>query len=1219
MTAPAPSAAPLADALARHRAGDLAGAEQGYRAVLATDPDQPDALHLLGVLAHQCGHHGEAARLIGLAVERRDGVAEYHANHGLALHALGQLDAAEAAYRRALARREAYPEAHNSLGSALQERGFLDDAIAHYRRALDLRGDYAEAWLNLGTARHAADDLAGAEDALRHALRLDPGNPLAHTSLGVVLKEAGRLGEAEDAQTEARRLAPDDSETLVNTALLREAQGRADEAEALYRAALRADPTSPLARWNLALRRLSLGDLAEGQALYEARFASRRVQGGRAFAVPEWRGEDPAGLRLLVWREQGLGDELMFGGLLPELAALGGDWTVECDPRLVPLFTRSLPGLRVRAPTADPTDLDRHIAMGSLPGRLRRSLADFPPRAGWLRPDPARVALWADRLAALGPGLRVGIAWTSQKVTGERKRAYTTLADWPPLFAMPGLTLVSLQYDGREEEIARAEAAHGVRLHRWPDADLKQDLETAAALTANLDLVITVASSVGEMAGALGIPSWRFGTAGDWTALGTRVRPWFPSQRLWTPQPGEGLPDLLARMAAELRRLSGPLVIPLPALTAALAEARRHHEGGAWPEAEKAYQRALELDAENAEALEGYGWLGRQAGRPDIADTLLTRAIAAAPTAQRHKRRALARQELGQWAEAAADWQAAAALDPTDSEALGSLGALRLALGDPAGAADASRDALRHAPGHAGLWTNLGLARRAAGQEDDRALRTALALDPAIPEAWNGLATGVLPADAARAARRALSLRSGYPEALSNLGVALLALDRAGEAADALRAALRPRPEDGRTLANLALALEQAGDTDRAGLIWWRALLLDPGSPTGWAGLADLRQRQRRLDGALKGWARALALSPQRADWRYNLGNALHAAGRAVEADAAFRHALATDPSLTLAAFNRGYAALARGDLATGWAGLEARFASGQALPDRRFRIPAWDGGDPAGKTLLVWREQGVGDELMHSACFPDLIARTGRVVIEADARLLPLFARSFPTALVRAATEDPQDADAHIAAGSLPRHLRPRLSDFPARAGWLRADPAAVERWRARFPADALTVGLCWRSRFMNAERAANYTTLDRWGPILTLPGLRLVNLQYDECEAELAEAEARFGVRILRPDLDLLTDLDGAAALTSALDLVISAGTSVAEMAGALGVPVWRVGPGGEWTALGTGVRPWYPTMRLFTPPPNGTLDDALVAAGRALTQAMSTDFTKRERPRS
>ncbi|CAO3427126.1 tetratricopeptide repeat protein [Azospirillum doebereinerae] len=1263
MTAPLPPVPALADALARHRAGDLAGAERGYRAVLDSHPGQPDALHLLGVLAHQCGHHGEAARLIGAALARRDGIAEYHANLGLALHAQGRAGEAEAAYRRALALRDAYPEAHNSLGSALQERGRLDEAIAHYQRALELHDGYAEAWTNLGTALHAADRHAGAEEALRRALRLDSGNAVAWTNLGVVLKETGRLAEAEAAHAEALRLAPGDPETLVNLALLRSAQARPAEAEALYGEALAVDPDFPLARWNLALLLLGRGRLAEGQALYEARFASHRVQGGRDdLPMPRWDGSEPAGLRILVWREQGLGDELMFGSVLPDLVAragqVAGQVIVECDARLVGLFTRALPGAMVRAPTQAPTDADVHVAMGSLPGLLRRRLADFPAKTGWLRPDPALAPLWRDRLAALGPGLRVGIGWRSQHRIGERKHAYTALEEWAPLFAVPGLTLVSLQYDEAEAEIAEAEARLGVRLHRWAGTDLKHDLEAAAALTAELDLVLTVATSVGEMAGALGVPVWRFGGAGDWTALGTAVRPWFPAMRLWSARPGETLAGVLGRIAGELRRLTPSAILPPSPLPGLLAEARRLHDGGQWPEAEKVYQRILDLDAGNAEALEGYGWLGQQAGRPDIAVTLLTRALAAEATAGRHKRRALAYQSLGEVGAAEADWRAATALALDDVETLGSLGGLLLGRGDAEGSALATVEALRHAPDHAGLHANLGLALQAAGRDGGASLRRALALDPALAEAWNGLAALGAPERADRDARRALTLRPGYPEALGNHGVALLALDRAGEAVASLRAALRARAEDGGTLANLALALERSGDENAAGLVWWRAILLVPGGGTGWAGLAELRQRQGRLDAAVKAWGRALAAAPGRADWRYNAGNALHAAGRAAEADAAYRLAVETDPSLTLAAFNRGYAALARGDLMAGWAGLEARFASGQAAPDRRFRIPAWDGGDPAGRTLLVWREQGVGDELMHSSCYADLIAQAGRVIVECEPRLMALFARSFPTALVRAATEDPVDADAHVAAGSLPLRLRGRLADFPARAGWLRAEAGAVEAWRRVVaseapaavaptpalprwagegdrsfagvqrqsppppsggglgwgqPAQPLTIGLCWRSRFVTAGRSANYTTLDRWGPILSLPGLRFVNLQYDECEAELADAESRFGIAILRPGLDLLNDLDGAAALTAALDLVISAGTSVAEMAGALGVPVWRIGQPGEWTALGTGCRPWFPSMRLFTPPPCGTLDDALGAAGRALAQ-----ITRPERPR-
>ncbi|PGH58084.1 hypothetical protein CRT60_09010 [Azospirillum palustre] len=1210
-------AALLREALAHHRAGDLNGAERTYRAMLAADGRNADALHLIGVLHHQRGQDAEAVRLIGQAVARRPGVAEQHANLGLALHALGRLAEAEAEYRRALALRDAYAEAHNSLGSALQDQDRLAEAGVHYRRALDLNAGYAEAWANLGTLLRAQDDYGEAETALRHALRLDPGHAAALTNLGVVLKETGRTDEAEAAHLDALRLAPGDAETMVNLALLREAQGRGDEAEALYAQALIHAPGFALARWNLALRLLGRGRLTGGWEEYEARFASRRVSAGRSFSLPAWDGTP--GKRLLVWREQGLGDELMFGTALPDLAERFGPETlvVEVDARLTGLVGRSLPGVTVRAQTADPADAEAHLPLGSLPRLLRPGLADFPARPSWLAPDPLRLAEWRDRLAALGPGLRVGLCWGSQNMLGERKASYTTLADWAPLLTLPGLIPVTLQYDGREAEIAAVEAQLGLMIHRWPGTDLKNDLESVAALIAGLDLVVTVASSVGEMAGALGVPVWRFGPAGDWTALGTGVRPWFPSMRLWSARPGEGLADVLARMAADLRRLvpaPPPALPPAPPIEEWLAEARDLHGSGRWPEAEKTYQRILDQGGEVPAALEGYALLGQQAGRPDIADTLLTRAIAAEPSADRHKRRALARQEMGALADAEADWQAAATLAPEDVEALGNLGALRLSRGAAAEAMEATDAARRLAPFHAGLWINAGLARQAMGEAGHPFLMRALALDPAVAEAWTALSAEALrnpdhAAKAERTAGRALRLRPGDPAAVSNLGLAALALDRPAEAVAHLRLALQGRPGDLATLGNLALALERAGESTAAGLAWWRVILFAPGTGAGWAGLADLRQRQGRLDAALRGWDRALALEPKRAEWRYNQGNALHAAGRPVEADAAYRQAVEDDPALTLAAFNRGYAALARGDLVTGWTGLEARFAAGQALPDRRFRLPAWDGGDLTGKTLLVWREQGVGDELMHSACYPALIARAlsgaGRVIVECEPRLVALFARSFPQATVRAATEDPADADCHVPAGSLPLRLGWGLESFARQGGWLRADEAAVERWLGWLggTGSALTVGLCWRSGLRGALRDANYAPLTDWAPILTLPGLRIVNLQYDECEAELADAERRFGIAIHRPPLDLRNDLDGAAALTSALDLVISAGTSVAEMAGALGVPVWRIGPAGDWTALGTGCRPWYPSMRLVCPKAGGSLGDALSAAGRAL----------------
>ena len=153
--------------------------------------------------------------------------------------------------------------------------------------------------------------------------------------------------------------------------------------------------------------------------------------------------------------------------------------------------------------------------------------------------------------------MKVGIAWRSGLMTAERVGAYSALQDWAPVFALPGVVFVNLQYGDCAAELEDARTRFGVAIHTWPDLNLKDDLDDLAALMSGLDLVITPASSVGEMAGGLGVPVWRFGPAGDWTALGTGVRPWFPTMSLIVAPPGAPASGALPLIARRLRRLSG--------------------------------------------------------------------------------------------------------------------------------------------------------------------------------------------------------------------------------------------------------------------------------------------------------------------------------------------------------------------------------------------------------------------------------------------------------------------------------------------------------------------------------------------------------------------------------------------------------------------------------------------------------------------------------------
>jgi hypothetical protein len=238
--------------------------------------------------------------------------------------------------------------------------------------------------------------------------------------------------------------------------------------------------------------------------------------------------------------------------------------TFACTDRLLSLFARSFPSARVidvkriTPPSVEDFAIDYHTALGALPRWLRPSIESFPTKASFLVPEPTLRERWRERLAALPSGLRVGISWRSGLMTENRARSYTTLDQWGPLLQTPGVHFVNLQYDDCELALATAEDQFGVHINSFPGLDLRNDLESTAALIANLDLVITIGNAVGELSGALGVPTWRLSPSPipEWTMLGTGRRPWFPMMRVCqAPSPGDWK-GLLETLASDLHRLS---------------------------------------------------------------------------------------------------------------------------------------------------------------------------------------------------------------------------------------------------------------------------------------------------------------------------------------------------------------------------------------------------------------------------------------------------------------------------------------------------------------------------------------------------------------------------------------------------------------------------------------------------------------------------------------
>jgi hypothetical protein len=308
-------------------------------------------------------------------------------------------------------------------------------------------------------------------------------------------------------------------------------------------------------------RRSSVPDLLVlGRKNYSCRVAVGCSRRKRRFDIPEWRGEPLEGKRLLIWHEPGTGDDLLSASRYPDVIARAAQVVIECERWLVPLFARSFPRATVRAvqplhgrSVVETADCDYHVAAALLPELFRGEPPGFFPRSSWLFPDPARILDWRRQLDGLGGALRVGIAWRSRIMTAGGPWSCVPLDHWGAVFGVADVTFINLQHEVCQPELERAEGRFGVPVYELKRLDPKDEVENTAALVASLDLVIAPPNSVAELAGALGVPVWCFGT-GDGRRPGGAPHLRYPSVRAFGPPVGSSLPDALDRIAAALRR-----------------------------------------------------------------------------------------------------------------------------------------------------------------------------------------------------------------------------------------------------------------------------------------------------------------------------------------------------------------------------------------------------------------------------------------------------------------------------------------------------------------------------------------------------------------------------------------------------------------------------------------------------------------------------------------
>lgn len=480
----------LATAMTLHQSGQLVAAEQLYRQVLQQQPDQAKALYLLGLVAQQ----------------------------------MGQVATAITWYERAIMAQPNFADAHINLGAAWQQQGNLVTAIEHYHIALRLQPDNPHALINLGTILQQQGKLTAAIRRYQKAIQLQPNLPEAYSNLGSVYKEQGDLEQAIAHYQTALQLRPNHPDAYRELGDVLQDRGEIAAAIAVYDRAIAQFPQHVKLRGSRIRALLISGDLQQGFAEYD-QWRLGMASSPRSFAQPVWDGSPLDGKPILIYAEagSGFGDTMQFIRYVPLVIQRGGQVIIECQPPLMRLL-QSLPGIKQVIAMGQPLpEFAVQASVLSLPRIFSTTLTTIPATVPYLSPVDGFLLPSCQSTV-----LKVGLVWGGDPQHSNDRQRSCPLQEFLPILQTANTVFYSLQKGEHRRELTE----------QFPIQDLSSDLndfaDTAAAI-AQLDLLISVDTSVAHLAGAMGKPVWILLSASpDWRWLLQRQdSPWYPSARLF--------------------------------------------------------------------------------------------------------------------------------------------------------------------------------------------------------------------------------------------------------------------------------------------------------------------------------------------------------------------------------------------------------------------------------------------------------------------------------------------------------------------------------------------------------------------------------------------------------------------------------------------------------------------------------------------------------------
>lgn len=558
-------------AVACHEQGNFGQAEVLYREALELVPGRPSVMLNLAIVLYRQQKYEEACALCERVVEIDPHNAAAHGHLGNCLAQGNQIDAAMRAYESALRLQPESAETLNNRGNLFFKIGRFAEALDDYTRAVTINPQAAGQY-NRGRTLRELQRPVEALAAYEQALEAGPNYPDLFYDLGNVMHDLGRIDDAAKYYLQAAQLNPALPERWNALGVVRQEQGRMDEALILYEKALSLNADFRDARYNRARALLFLQDFGRAWPDYDCRIGATGFGAtlrndpksmGLFENLPRWRGPGHLAERVAIWGEQGIGDQLLFSSLLPDLIAVGASFIYEVDGRLIEMYRRAFPEVRFVAlhepPAPELRSAEAVLLAGSLPGIFRPTPESFSRQPlHLLKALPERVVDFRERLAKKGSGLRVALSWRSTRKDRQGRDKSVRLAQMAPLFEVPGVQFVDVQYgdtSGEHKELARV--CPGASFTRFEDVDYFHDLENVFALIDACDLLITTSNANAHFAGVLGKPAWVLYAGGQppfhyWAHDKDRRCLWYPSTVIMSKSGPADWAQLIAGVAEKL-------------------------------------------------------------------------------------------------------------------------------------------------------------------------------------------------------------------------------------------------------------------------------------------------------------------------------------------------------------------------------------------------------------------------------------------------------------------------------------------------------------------------------------------------------------------------------------------------------------------------------------------------------------------------------------------